>query len=82
MIDESRDVAVDTGVDDGPPRQPEAPDMPAPDVPPLPLEALLIGDLLTRVIDDASVLWNLLGSEYSPPVNPGSPFLDHYPELP
>jgi hypothetical protein len=82
MIDESRDVAADTGVDDRPARQPEAPDMPEPDVPPLPLEALLIRDFLTCVIDDTCVLWNPLGSEYSPSVNPRSPFLDHSPELP
>ena len=44
------------GVDDRPVRQLEAPDVPAPDVPPLALQALLVGDLLAGVVDDALVL--------------------------
>src|SRR5215831_17751034 len=48
---------IDAGVDDSAVRQIEAPDvLPVVDVAPLAPQALLVGDLFARVVDDASVL--------------------------
>ena len=63
MVDEPRDVAADAGVDHGPVRELEAPDVPLPDVAALALEALLVGDLLAGVVDDPLVLGNGAGSQ-------------------
>ena len=59
MVDEPGDVAADPRVDDGAVGQLEAPDVAVLDVAPLALEALLVGDLLAGVVDDACVLRNL-----------------------
>ena len=77
VIDETRDVAADRRIDDGPIRQLEAPDVPAFPVPTLAFQALLVGDLLAGVIDDASVLGNRAHGIDAPPMDPRSPLLDH-----
>src|SRR4029453_14268975 len=58
VIDEARDVAADTGVDDPAAVQRETPDAALLQVLPLAREALLMCDLLARIVDDPSVLRN------------------------
>ena len=77
VIDKTRDVAADRRIDDGPPRQFDAPDVPAFPVPTLAFQALLVGDLLAGVIDDAGVLGNRARGVDAPPMDLRSPFLDH-----
>ena len=77
VINEARDVAADCGVDDGPIRQLEAPDVPPFPVPELALQALLVGDFLTGVIDDAGVFRNRACGIDAPSMNLRSPLLDH-----
>src|SRR5205807_2116435 len=73
MIDEARDVAADTGVDDGAVRELEAPDVAAPDVAALTPEALLVGDLLAGIVDDARVFRDGPRRVDSPSMDPGPP---------
>ena len=77
MVDEARVVAADAGVDDGPVRQLEAPDVAAPDVSLLAPEAFLVRDLLAGVVDDAFVSRNPLRRVDAPPMDLRSPLLDH-----
>jgi hypothetical protein len=77
MIDETRHISADARVDDRAVRQLEAPDVTAPDVPAFTLEALLVRDLLARVMNDASVLRNGSRGEYTPLVNFRAPLLNH-----
>src|SRR5207248_456292 len=77
MVDEPRVVAANGGVDYRPVGQLEAPDVAALDVAPLPLEALLIGDLLAGVVNDARVLRNLLCRVDAPPMDLRTPLVNH-----
>jgi hypothetical protein len=77
MVDEARDVAAHSGVDDRPVGQLEAPDVPLPDVPPFSLEAFLVRDPLAGVVNDSCVLGDRLGGIHAPPVNPRPPPFDH-----
>lgn len=77
VIDKARDVAPDCRVNDRPPRQLEAPDVPTFPVPTLALQALLVGYLLAGVIDDTGVLGDLARGVDAPSVDLRSPLLDH-----
>src|SRR4051812_38952692 len=77
VIDEARDIAADRGVDDGAVRQLEAPHAAAFDVAALALQALLVRNLLARVIDDAFVLRDRLGRVDAPSMDLRSPLFDH-----
>ena len=77
VINETCNVAADRRIDDGPIRQLKAPDVPAFPVPTLAFQALLVGDLLAGVIDDAGVLRNRARGVNAPPMDPRSPLLDH-----
>jgi hypothetical protein len=66
VVDESGVVAADTGVDDAPVRQLEAPNVSILDVPALALEAFLIGNPLAGIVDNALVLRNVRGRKHSP----------------
>src|SRR5690606_6903770 len=69
VVDETRDVAPDVGVDDPSVVEREAPDRAALQVSRFALPALLVGDLLPGVIDDALVLRDVLGREHAPAGN-------------
>src|SRR3954468_4047817 len=77
VVDEPRDVAPDRRVAHVEPIQLEAPDVPRFQVARLALQALAVGDLLPRVVDDTLVLGNGLRREHAPPGNLRTPFLDH-----
>ena len=77
VVDEPREVAADAGVDDGPVGELEAPDVTALNVAPFAFQALLIGDLLAGVINNACVLRNRLRRVDAPPVDLRSPLLNH-----
>src|SRR5829696_4814225 len=77
MIDEPREVSADAGVDHPAAVQREAPDAALREVLLLTLEALLVRDLLARVVGDARVLGNGLGRVHAPARNPGLAALNH-----
>ena len=77
MVDEPRDVAVDAAVNHRAIRELEAPDVPRADVAPLPLQALVIRDLLARVVDDALVLRDAGRRIDAPSVDTRSTFGNH-----
>src|SRR5262249_16131158 len=77
MVDEACDVAADVGVDDGPPRQREAPDVGGLDIAPLAPQAFLVRDLLAPVVHDPRVLRDRLGGKHAPSVDRRVLFLDH-----
>src|SRR5436190_438120 len=79
MIYVSRDIAADACVDDRPVRQLEAPDVAAPDVAPLALETLPVGNLLACVMDDARVLRDRFRRVHAPSVDSRSPPFNHVP---
>src|SRR5580700_2429797 len=68
VVDEPRVVAADAGIDHRPVRQLEAPDVSAPDVAPLTLQALLVRNSFTCVVDDAGVLRDAASRVYAPTV--------------
>ena len=70
MVDVARDVAADGGVAYIEPIELETPDVPLLQVTRLALQALAVGDLLPRVIDDSLVIGNGLGRKHAPPRNP------------
>src|SRR5205823_1926454 len=77
VVDQAGDVAADADVHDGAVRQLEAPDVIVLDVSPLALEALLIGNDLALIVDDAFVLRYRLRSVDAPPVDFRSPLFNH-----
>src|SRR5581483_12522661 len=79
VIDEARDVAADARVDHGAVRQLETPDVAVPDVAALAFQALLVGDLLARVVRDPLVFGDRLGRVDAPAVNLRPTPFDHHP---
>ena len=68
VVDEARDVAAHGRVAHPPPIDLKTPDQSFPDVSTLTLQAFLVRDLLTRIIDDPLVLVDPFRGEHSPPV--------------
>ena len=77
MIDESREVAANPGVDHRAIRQLEAPDVPRFQIAKFALEADLIRDLFAGVVDDPRVFRNDLRAVDTPPMDLGFPPFDH-----
>ena len=71
MVDEAADVAANHRIPHPPPIDREAPDLPALQVLPLALEALLVIDQLAFIGDDALVLVDGFAGEYAPTVELG-----------
>src|SRR5688500_16917077 len=80
MVDEPGDVASDRCIPHPPPVDLKAPDRAALHVAVLPLQALLMRDLLPRIVDDPLVFRNAFGGEHSPTVQLRATTCDH--ELP
>src|SRR5215468_7927354 len=77
MIDEPCDVSADARINDCSISELEAPDMTTLDVSPFPLEAFLIRDLLTCVVNNPFVLGDADGSEHAPAMNRRTPFFNN-----
>src|SRR5207253_651018 len=77
VVDEACVVAADARVNHRAVCELEAPDVAVADVAPLAPEALLVRDLLARVVDDPPVLRNRLRRVDAPSMNPRSPLFDH-----
>src|SRR6266545_2666353 len=79
MIDVASDVAADSGITHVQAIELETPDVALLQVPRLALQALLVGDLLAVVSDDALVFGNGLSGKNAPALDRGVSFFDHVP---